>query len=390
MPKKFKIIKHLTKGKLTDREIEERYESGTFKLTQERNDFLLPQITDFVKTKKWMNLRPEYQRRLVWDRKKKSRFIESLIMNIPIPAVFLYEWDYSRYEVMDGQQRLTSIIDFYDNKYKLTGLEEWPSLNGRSYSELPPILQKALDRRRLSATVLLAESSASEKTPNELRKFIFERLNTGGLNLNAQELRNCVYAGDFNNLIIELAGLDLFDDIWGIPRYKDHITGEKGEHISKQLAENSLFKRMTDCEIVLRFFAFRIESQVKGSVKSILDKCMEINQKANEQQLSEYRELFKTRLKACHDIFEGNVFKVPDEANKLKLSQPLFDATMVAIDKLYPAKDRLITHKKKIQVDLLKHLKDKATYELIVGKPSTAPAIKGRANDILKFLTSYL
>jgi hypothetical protein len=75
----------MTQGKaLSDQEIEQVYQSGDLRLTQERNDFLLPQIIDFVQQRRWINLRPEYQRRLVWDKKKKSRFIESLLMNVPL------------------------------------------------------------------------------------------------------------------------------------------------------------------------------------------------------------------------------------------------------------------------------------------------------------------
>jgi hypothetical protein len=120
----------MAKSKLTDREIEERYQSGTLRLSQEKNDFLLPQVLEFINTKKWINLHPEYQRRSVWDRGKRSLFIESLLMNIPIPPVFLLEWEYSRYEVMDGQQRLNTIVEFYENRFKLSGLEKWPELNG--------------------------------------------------------------------------------------------------------------------------------------------------------------------------------------------------------------------------------------------------------------------
>jgi hypothetical protein len=74
---------------LTDRELEEFYDSGEFRVSQERNDFLLHQILHYVKEEKWINVKPEYQRRLVWDQPKKSRFIESLLMNIPVPPVFL-------------------------------------------------------------------------------------------------------------------------------------------------------------------------------------------------------------------------------------------------------------------------------------------------------------
>jgi hypothetical protein len=126
--------------KLTNRELEDLYDSGEQRILQERSDFLLPQIIDFVDTKKWLNIRPEYQRRLVWDNVKKSRLIESLIMNVPVPPVFLYEEDLSRYEVMDGQQRLNSIVEFYSNRLKLSGLEEWDGLNGKTYADLPPRL----------------------------------------------------------------------------------------------------------------------------------------------------------------------------------------------------------------------------------------------------------
>jgi hypothetical protein len=373
--------------KLTDKQIEELYESGTFKLTQERNDFLMPQILDFVNTKKWINLHPEYQRRLVWDRQKKSLFIESLIMNIPIPPIFLYEWDYSRFEVMDGQQRLSSIIEFYENRFKLTGLEEWESLNGKTFAELPPLLKKAFDRRRISATVLLAESTAGERTPNELRKFVFERLNTGGQKLNAQELRNCIYSGHFNDMIIRLAGNNTFDDLWEIPRYSENI---RGGQISKALAENALFKRMTDCEIVLRYFAFKDKTKVKGSVKKILDDCMEREQNMSEEMAKEQESLFIQRLNACHNIFEANTFRLPEDKSTPKLSQPLFDAVMVAVDRLYSRKDELIAKRKKIQTAFSKELKETANYELVVGKPGTADAIKRRADFVFDFLNNYL
>src|SRR5215212_8594960 len=123
-----------------DQAIQQLYESGDLRLTQERNDFLLPQILDFVHRRRWLNLRPEYQRRLVWDHKKKSLFIESLLMNVPVPPVFLYEYDLSRYEVMDGQQRLNAIIEFYEDKLALTGLETWSLLNGKRRSECPAII----------------------------------------------------------------------------------------------------------------------------------------------------------------------------------------------------------------------------------------------------------
>ena len=111
-------------GVVSDVELDRKFNESDFRLTQERNDFLLPQILDYVASKKWVNLHPEYQRRLVWDKERKSLFLESLLLNIPIPPIFLFEYDLNRCEVMDGQQRLNTIVDFYGNRLELSGLEK--------------------------------------------------------------------------------------------------------------------------------------------------------------------------------------------------------------------------------------------------------------------------
>ncbi len=175
-----------------------------------------------------MNLRPEYQRRLVWDIEKKSRFVESLLMNIPVPPIFLYETDLNRYEVMDGQQRLNTILEFYDNNLVLRGLETWSVLNGQTYSKCPPKIQRGLDRRRISANVLLAESIRDPKHSDFIRRTVFERLNTGGQPLNHQELRNSLYSGPFNELLIELAGNSLFDKRMGHSLLRRSLSEERG------------------------------------------------------------------------------------------------------------------------------------------------------------------
>jgi hypothetical protein len=82
----------------SDQELEHLYDVSSARILQGRNDFFLPQIQDFVADKKWVNLRPEYQRRLRWDKKKQSRLIESLLMNVPVPPIFLYERELNRYE----------------------------------------------------------------------------------------------------------------------------------------------------------------------------------------------------------------------------------------------------------------------------------------------------
>ena len=356
--------------------IEKKFTDTAFRLSQERNDFLLPQVLDFVRAKKWLNLRPEYQRRLVWDDWKRSLFIESLLLNVPIPPIFLYEWELSRYEVMDGQQRLNSIVDFYENGYALKGLEKWEELNGLRFGELPEILRRGLDRRRLSATVLLVEGADKAPQQSDIRKLVFERLNTGGQHLNAQELRNCLFAGDFNNLLIELSQEPLFTEIWEIPSYAQNV--DMHGNVAAVLRDNPRYRRMQDCEIVLRFFAFRKRANIRGSVRSMLDRCMEEQLNATKAELSDLKDAFKTRLKLAHDLFGTRVFRYKDEDQKWQLSQPLYDGVMVAMDKLWSKRERLLSARTAVVGRVMRLLKRPSAFEVIVGRPNTAQAVQKR------------
>lgn len=365
-------------AKKTNREIEERYELDDREISQERSDFLLPQIVDFISKDQWINLRPEYQRRQVWDKAKQSRFVESMLMNLPVPPIFLFESDYNRYEVMDGQQRLSSILAFYQNRLKLTGLEHWKELQGKQYSDLPPKLQRGLDRRRISAVVLQTPPASTRSA--ELRQIVFERLNTGGQRLNAQELRNCLFSSPFASVLVELAGNSTFNDLCDIPRYEDHFVNG---HISAELAENTLFKRMIDCELVLRFFAFRNERAIKGSVKSILDKCMQANAALTSEELQPMRDAFCSSVDLAAKLLGPNAFKLRDiDDDNFYLSQPYYDAVMVACDRMINHREALLKKKNALGDVLKRELSKPGNRELILGKANTADAIKKRLDFV--------
>ncbi len=361
--------------------VEKKFSDTAYSLTQERNDFFLPQVLDYVRERKWINLRPEYQRRLVWDTKKRSLFIESLLLNIPVPPLFLYEHELNRYEVMDGQQRLNAVAEFYEDAFALRGLERWKELNGLKYSDLPDNLKRGLDRRRLSTTVLLFEENSKTETNREdIRKIVFERLNTGGQSLNAQELRNCIYSGTFNNLLISLSSDALFRKIWEIT--KESLSPTPHDELDNIPEDHSLYRRMTDCQIVLRFFTFRNSALIKGSVRSMLDNCMEKYKDAPEKQISELKNIFQSRLHLAHEIFGENTFRHENENGKWILSQPLFDGMMVALDRLWENKSKLIKHRSEVSKELSRLLKIKRQYKIIIGKPNTAKAVSKRLNLI--------
>ena len=118
------------KKDMTDDEINAKYKRGEIRIVTEQARYPIDSIETMLDSGKY-KLDPEYQRRKRWDTARKSRLIESFIMNVPLPPIFLYEYSYAKYEVMDGLQRLTSIYSFYKGEFALDGLEYWVELEGK-------------------------------------------------------------------------------------------------------------------------------------------------------------------------------------------------------------------------------------------------------------------
>jgi hypothetical protein len=369
----------------SDKKLELEYEAGRFRVMQDRNDFFLPHVVDFIKGRQWGNLNPEYQRRLRWNNEKKSKLIESYLMNVPVPPVFLYDGASSKLEVLDGQQRINSIVEFLSGGFELEKLKIWPSLNGRTFSKLPPALKRGLNRAKLSAITLITEPIKTHEGEIDLRAQVFERLNTGGEKLNLQELRNCLYSGPFNRLIVELSGLRSFTDAWEIPSREEHTLsdGTYDDH----LKNNKLFSTMSDCQIVLRFFAFRDTQFVAGSTKQILDSCMNRLRRLDETAIDHLRVRFINVLDAALAILGPKAFRTDGVSKEGRLSRPLFDAEMIAIDRLLEHKEALISKRANVIAEIGKlTASGTKSYEMIIGRPNTAAAIKARIDLVEKVM----
>ena len=133
---------------------DEFFAKNAFRVVYQTNNFFLPQLRDLIDRGEVLNLRTEYQRRLRWSTPQKSRLVESLLLNIPVPPVFFYESAAARYEVMDGQQRLSAIREFIAGDFALSGLPVLKPLNGLRYSRCPPRIKRALERASIAAIVL--------------------------------------------------------------------------------------------------------------------------------------------------------------------------------------------------------------------------------------------
>ena len=137
---------------------------------------------------------PEWQRNYVWDSSRASKLIESFLLDIPVPVVYFSKTSSGKYEVIDGLQRLTSVFNFFDNKYKLQKLDIFKQHNGKHFKDLPIEVQNKLEDSILRSFELL-------DSQGDIHFIVFERLNTGGVKLNDMEIRNCLYRGPLNSLI---------------------------------------------------------------------------------------------------------------------------------------------------------------------------------------------
>ena len=373
---------------------DEFYAKLAFRVIYQTNNFFLPQIKDLIQGRHVLNIRPEYQRRLRWRSSQKSKLIESLLLNIPIPPVFFYESEAARYEVMDGQQRLNAIKEFLNNEFRLTSLEVlWP-LNGYSYSSCPPKVKRGLDRAAISAIVLLLESEGSavaEKGSKsaDIRRFIFERLNRGGTRLNAQELRNAIYPGNFNDIIISVARNRLFTDTWGIPAYTESDPNDYYENPTRQ--RNRLYSSMGDCQIVLRYFALKDENNISGSMNSILDRCMERHSEISLTEAEALSKEYIERLELAQTLFSDEAFDLPpDSRGVVRSSVALYDAIMVALDRLYNKRAELEAARRKLRSIRTRMTADPAMAPLLTGQANTAAATKERINRVTEAFSSAI
>ena len=353
---------------LLDDEINDKYKRGEIRIVTEQARYPLDSIETMLDSKKYI-LNPEYQRRKRWNNTRKSRLIESFIMNVPIPPVFLYEIDYSVYEVMDGLQRLTAIYDFYKCKYKLEGLEYWQELNGRDYEHLPEQIQKGIARRYLSSIVLLQETAKSSEEADTLKQIVFERLNSGGEKLTPQETRNALHNGKFNQLCIRLAKNDLFRQMWKLPLESE---GEE------KLLESESYRKMEDVELVLRFFAYRHIEQFKFSVDKFLDSYLKQANNYSDTTIDELETVFNETVDLVHSVFKKSAFIPP------KVTRDRKTPLKIIYDPMMQVFARNISHKNIIfdKIDLIKEkvYSDESMKLLYENKEENRPFFEGRYN----------
>jgi len=371
----------------SDDYINEKYKRGEIRIITEQARYPLDNIKPMLASGKY-DRNPEYQRRKRWDNIRKSRLIESFIMNVPIPPIFLYEVEYSFFEVMDGLQRLTAIDDFYKDSFPLEGLQYWKELNGKIYSNLPSQIKAGIDRRYLSSIVLLQETAKTKEEAEFLKQMVFERLNSGGELLTPQETRNALYNGKFNRLCIELAKKDNFREMWQLPL---ESAGETA------LLESIPYRKMEDVELVLRFFAYRHIKQLKSPIDKFLDEYLKHANNLTDDSLKKLGSVFNETIDLIYTVLGKYAFFLPGTWNDENKSpkKTIYDPMMQAFSRILNKKDILIEKKESIVNDLyqnktlLNRQKEKNPY-IFDGRYNNRKDVQDRVEYFENFLNQYI
>jgi len=266
-----------------------------------------------------INLKPDFQRNeSVWSKVAKSRLIESLLIRIPIPAFYFDASDDNCWLVIDGLQRLSTIRDFVMDKMPLVGLEFLHNMEGKTYSKLPPSLQRRIDETEVVCYIILPG------TPARVKFDIFRRINTGGEPLSPQEIRHALNIGICTDLLKYLSESEAF----------------------KAATMNGLqSKRMADRECIMRYLTFRdldISAYKKNDFNSFLNDSMRNFNSEHAGQTLDSAEIksiiadFNDTMWYAHELFGSLAFRKIDVWRKTRspVNKSLFEAWSVNIHRL--------------------------------------------------------
>lgn len=255
-----------------------------------------------------LDLQPDFQRGLVWNREKQSALVESVLLRIPLPVIYLSEESEQKTLVIDGQQRLTTLFDYMQDGFALRDLRLMPELGNLKFSALETRLQRRFEDTAMTAFIIQQGSDARIKFE------VFQRLNQGAVELNAQEIRNALYRGPGLQLVKDLAAPGgLFREVAGTRRQ---------------------FKRMRAEELVLRCLAFIDQgpAQYKGSILEFLNQELTRLNRMSANERVELRQRMEQALLIVREIFGDNAFRryIPEENASSSALNAAFMEVLVA------------------------------------------------------------
>lgn len=264
------------------------------------------------KEKDKLILDPDFQRKDVWKPRQKAELVESILMNIPLPFIYVTENRKAELIVVDGRQRLTALFEFIDNVYSLgQGLQILTSLRGKKFSELTPLMQGVIEDYQLATHII------KPPTSDRVLIDIFDRVNRGGTRLSNQEIRNALYQGKCTKLLTRLANSSAF-------------IIATGDSIKKE--------RMKDKYLILRYLAFylwrkeHVENQTTelidytGDTEEFLAKYMQYINSLSDDRIDKIEGVFNKAMNNTRSILGSDAFRLPSRRSfKRPISMALFE-----------------------------------------------------------------
>ncbi|MFN0204038.1 MAG: DUF262 domain-containing protein [Bacteroidia bacterium] len=296
-----------------------------------------------------IDLNTEFQRSAdLWSPTRMSRLIESILIRFPLPAFYFDTAIKTRWQVIDGLQRLSTLRKFVldsKNPLKLRDLEFLPQLNGITYKELPEAMKRTLKNAQVVLYLI------RPGTPKQVKYRLFERINTGGMQLNYQEIRHAINQGISANYVKELAN---------IPAFTTNIK------ISS--------RRMLDRELALRFLAFKFKHYQRYSSPfyEFLDGAMEEIAKITQNDRDVLREDFSTALLISKEVFGNHLFSrnIIDNS-RYQFNKSLFEVWTVLISELSNQQQKTLVARKEVLIGDFKALFKDVDFEKAITR-STA------------------
>ena len=271
-----------------------------------------------------MKIDPEFQRNFVWKETEMSQFIESIILNFPIPPLYLNQNVKGELIVIDGRQRLTTLRKFLKNEFKLEGLKVLKHLNGKNFEDLEPLgngFQAKIENKKM--LIFLIKPSMSLKVVYD----IFYRINTGGTQLKRQEIRQSIFQGKSTELLKKLSEQSYFKQAIG--------NGIKSD-------------RMKDREAILRCLAFRIlPIDSYTSMSSFVEKAMAQMNKMDDNQIDTLELDFKRTITWSYKIFKENNFRMPNKQGRGTINMAIMESLIAFLSNqtdVFIERNQLIIH----------------------------------------------
>lgn len=318
-----------------------------------------------------IDLAPEFQRRArLWKLHKKGQLIESILLRIPLPVFYVAATEEDLWSVVDGLQRLTTIHDFLSNEFKLSGLEYLNQLEGMTFADLPRAMQRRIEETSLVLNII------QPGTPDEVMINIFRRLNTGGLPLAGQEIRNALYKGPVREFLADLAGSDEFR------RATDNRVSDA---------------RMDAQECVLRFCAFFMDdwrAYDRGDLDAYLSEAMKRVNALNDERRSELSQHFCNAMNVAVAIFGADAFRKRYRASDSRkpVSKALFEAWSVNIAALeYEQQVLLIERAAEVRERFMNLMMEDRFFEVSISSSTgTVQRVHKRFESVRSIITTTL